>query len=129
MVIEEFGDERVSKLSGGLLGVGLGEMEAQMLKESREQRWCLIYLELWTRKSLTSVNSRLNRAEKIVALASRFIANPAQRRIVNRTIKFVLDVSSRYVSIKYSQWIKRTDDSIALYVFRRNSLKAPFQTA
>ena len=64
MVIEEFGDERVSKLSGGLLGVGLGEMEAQTLKESREQRWCLIYLELWTRKSLTSVNSGLNRAEK-----------------------------------------------------------------
>ena len=129
VVIEEFGDERVSKLSGGLLGVGLGEMEAQTLKESREQRWCLIYLELWTRKSLTSVNSRLNRAEKIVALASCFVAKPAQRRIFNCKIKFVLDVSSRYVSIKYRQWIKRTHDSMALYEFRRNSLKAPFQTA
>ena len=78
MVIEKFGDERVSKFSGGILAVDPGEIEAQTLKESREQRWCLVYLELWACKSLASVNSRLNRAEKIVALASRFVANPAQ---------------------------------------------------
>ena len=52
MLIEEFGDERVSEFSGGILAVDPGEMEAQMLKESREQRWCLVYLELWACKSL-----------------------------------------------------------------------------
>ena len=95
MLVEEFGDECVSKFSGGILAVGLGDVEAQTLKISREQRWCLVYLELWACKGLTSVNSRLNRAEKIVALASCFVANPAQRRIIDRTIKFVLDVSNR----------------------------------
>ena len=103
MLVEKFDDKRVSKFFRRILAVGLGEMEAQTLKVSREQRWCLVYLELWACKSLIPVNSRLNRAEKIVALASRFVANPAQRRIVDRTIKFVLHVSSRYVSIEYSQ--------------------------
>ena len=103
MLVEKFDDKRVSKFFRRILAVGLGEMEAQTLKVSREQGWCLVCLELWACKSLTSVNSRLNRGEKIVALASRFIANPAQRRIVNCKIKFVLDVSNRYVSIKHSQ--------------------------